>query len=76
MTKAKSKLNFESALLEIESIVETMESEDTSLEKSITSYRRGIELMQFCRKELEAAQTEINVLDEGLLKKLDEEDSL
>ena len=63
MTKAKEKLTFESALTELEVIVEKMEDDDTTLENSLSFYKRGVELLQFCQKELEAAQREVSVLE-------------
>ena len=71
MTKAKEKLTFESALTELEVIVEKMEDDDTTLENSLSFYKRGVELLQFCQKELEAAQREVSVLEAGILKKFE-----
>ena len=71
MTKSKDKLSFEAALKELEQIVEKMEDDDTTLENSISFYKRGIELLQFCQKELEGAQREVSVLEAGMLKKFD-----
>ena len=56
MTKAKEKLSFETALAELELIIERMEDDDTTLENSISYYKRGAELLQFCQKELGDAQ--------------------
>ena len=39
MTKAKEKLTFESALTELEVIVEKMEDDDTTLENSLSFYK-------------------------------------
>ncbi|MDA0238124.1 MAG: exodeoxyribonuclease VII small subunit [Proteobacteria bacterium] len=71
MTKAKEKLTFEGALTELELIVEKMEGEDTTLENSLSFYKRGIELLQFCQRELEGAQREVTVLEAGILKKFE-----
>ncbi|MGY8841792.1 MAG: exodeoxyribonuclease VII small subunit [Burkholderiales bacterium] len=71
MTKAKEKLTFENALTELEVIVEKMEDDDTTLENSLSFYKRGVELLQFCQKELEAAQREVSVLEAGILKKFE-----
>ncbi|MBA4739675.1 MAG: exodeoxyribonuclease VII small subunit [Burkholderiales bacterium] len=71
MTKSKDKLSFEAALKELEQIVEKMEDDDTTLENSISFYKRGIELLQFCQKELEGAQREVSVLEAGMLKKFE-----
>ncbi len=71
MTKAKEKVTFESALTELEVIVEKMEDDDTTLENSLSFYKRGVELLQFCQKELEATQREVSVLEAGILKKFE-----
>jgi|TARA_B110000483_G_scaffold179487_1_gene212257 exodeoxyribonuclease VII small subunit len=71
MTKAKEKLTFEIALAELEVIVEKMEDDHTTLENSLSFYKRGVELLQFCQKELEVAQREVSVLEAGILKKFE-----
>ena len=71
MTKAKEKLTYGNALTELEVIVEKMEDNDTTLENSLSFYKRGVELLQFCQKELEAAQREVSVLEAGILKKFE-----
>ena len=71
MTKAKEKLSFETALAELELIIERMEDDDTTLENSISHYKRGAELLQFCQKELGDAQREVSVVEAGVLKKFE-----
>lgn len=64
----KAELKFEAALAELEGIVRTMESGDLELEDSIAAYRRGVELLKHCRSQLEAAETQIRILEDGELK--------
>jgi exodeoxyribonuclease VII small subunit len=71
MTKAKEKVSFEPALAELELIIERMEDDDTTLENSISYYKRGAELLQFCQKELGDAQREVSVVEAGMLKKFE-----
>ena len=59
---------FETALKELEAIVENMEGGDMALEQSLAAYKRGAELLKFCRDKLEAVEGQIKVLDEGSLK--------
>jgi len=68
MVKSKEKVTFESALEEIEQIVESMDADTLTLDQSLVSYKRGLELLQFCQKELETVRKEISILDEGVLK--------
>jgi exodeoxyribonuclease VII small subunit len=44
------KLNFEQALAELEKIVAGMESGDLSLEQSLATHKRGLELARFCQQ--------------------------
>ncbi len=67
--KAEPQLTFETALAELESIVETMESGTLPLEKSLSSYKRGAELLQFCQRQLQDAQQQVKVLEAETLRK-------
>ena len=59
---------FESAMAELEQIVADMESGKLSLEDSLAAYKRGAELLSFCRSKLEDAQQQVRVLEDGVLK--------
>lgn len=71
MLKAKpeEQLTFETALAELESIVETMENGQLPLEKSLSAYKRGAELLQFCQRQLQDAQQQVKVLESDSLRK-------
>jgi exodeoxyribonuclease VII small subunit len=60
--------SFEEALAELEKIVARMESGKLTLEQSLESHRRGIELAQLCQSFLARAQQQVKVLEEGALK--------
>lgn len=60
--------NFEAAMNELERIVTEMESGQLSLEQSLAAYQRGAELLQFCQQSLAAAQQQVQVLENGVLK--------
>lgn len=62
--------SFESALAELEAIVARMEGGELLLEQSLEDYKRGSELIRFCQAQLAAAQQQVRVLEEGLLKPL------
>ena len=68
-TKPEKELTFESALAELESIVEQMEGSELALEKSLVAYRRGAELLQFCQRQLQDAQQQVKVLESETLRK-------
>lgn len=59
---------FESAFTELESIVATMEAGQLPLEASLASYKRGIELLQFCQQALLDVQQQVLVLEANTLK--------
>ena len=66
---------FESALAELEAIVEKMEGGELTLEQSLAQYRRGAELLKFCQSALADAQTQIKVLEDDALKDLPSADA-
>jgi len=66
--KSQKALGFESAMAELEKIVADMESGKLSLEDSLAAYKRGAELLSFCRTKLEDAQQQVSVLENGMLK--------
>ena len=60
--------NYESAMDELNRLVAALESGDLPLDQLLSGYQRGAQLLQFCRERLQAVETQIQVLDEGLLK--------
>jgi exodeoxyribonuclease VII small subunit len=67
--KTEKQLTFEDALAELESIVEIMEGGQLPLEKSLSTYKRGTELLQFCQRQLQDAQQQVKVLESETLQK-------
>jgi exodeoxyribonuclease VII small subunit len=57
--------SFEAAVEEIESIVESMDVDEASLDASITRYERGMFLLQYCRAALADAESRIERLSMG-----------
>lgn len=63
MPKASDKTpSFEQALAELESLVETMEQGELSLEESLKSFERGILLTRTCQQALQEAEQKIQIL--------------
>ena len=60
--------NYEAALAELETLVASMEGGQLPLEGLLEGYRRGTELLQFCRSRLEAVEQQVKVLEDGQLK--------
>ena len=61
---------FEDALDELEKLVGRMEGGDLTLEQSLASHKRGLELARFCQQRLESAQQQVRVLEGEILKNL------
>lgn len=60
--------DYESALAELEAIVADMESGQLPLEASLAAYKRGAELLQYCRQQLADAEQQVKILENGSLK--------
>ena len=59
---------FETALAELERIVDGMEAGELPLEQSLAAYKRGAELLKFCQAQLADAQQQVKVLEDNVLK--------
>ena len=61
-TQAEEAVNFESALSELETLVEHMEKGELSLEQALTDFQRGIELSRQCQQALNSAEKQVQIL--------------
>ncbi|MFN0160995.1 MAG: exodeoxyribonuclease VII small subunit [Burkholderiales bacterium] len=61
-------LSFEAAVAELDAIVAAMESGSLPLEESLAAYKRGAELVRAAQARLTAAEQQIRVLEDGMLK--------
>ncbi|OGI44896.1 MAG: exodeoxyribonuclease VII small subunit [Candidatus Muproteobacteria bacterium RBG_16_64_11] len=62
MPKKPALPDFEAALLELEKLVEKMESGEQNLEEALASFQRGIELTRVCQKGLKDAEQRVEKL--------------
>ena len=53
---------FEAGLQQLETIVKEMEGGDLPLERALELFERGMKLSEACRKQLEEAETRIEIL--------------
>lgn len=60
--------SYDAALAELEQLVARLESGQLPLEELLVGYRRGAELLGFCRERLEAVENQVKLLDAGMLK--------
>lgn len=59
---ATKPLTFEEGLRELEAIVKEMEEGDLPLERALNLFERGNKLSETCRKQLEEAETRVEIL--------------
>ncbi|MBU27819.1 MAG: exodeoxyribonuclease VII small subunit [Flavobacteriales bacterium] len=72
MSSSNKKIDFESSLKELESIVKKLEDENINLEDSVKSFEAGINLVKECQKQLENAELKVKeLLDDGTSQELD-----
>ena len=62
MRKNKKEINIELSLQKLESIVSNMESGETSLEKSLSLFEEGMELVNQCQSQLKKAEQRVENL--------------
>lgn len=60
--------SYEAALAELDRLVQAMEGAQLPLDQLLDSYRRGTELLGWCRQRLDAVEQQVKVLDNGQLK--------
>jgi exodeoxyribonuclease VII small subunit len=53
---------FEAGLAELESVVKQLESGDLPLDKALVLFEKGVQLSETCRKQLEEAETRVEIL--------------
>lgn len=58
---------FESAIKRLEEIVSVMEKGECSLDESMKLYEEGVQLSDFCGKQLTAAEQTVTTLAEKLM---------
>jgi len=60
--------SYEQALAELEQLVQAMEGAQLPLDQLLERYRRGAELLGFCRSRLDAVEQQVKVLEDGRLQ--------
>ncbi len=57
--------SFENAIKELESIVSQMESNQLPLEQSLSAFKRGTALLQFCQQTLNNVEQQVRILNDA-----------
>ena len=65
---ASDPANYEQALGELEALVSAMENAQLPLAELLRSYRRGAQLLQFCRARLQDVEQQVKLLERGELE--------
>ncbi len=64
-------LKFETALAELEAIISGMEGGQLELEASIAAHQRGMALIRHCQAQLERAEEQIRIIENGEAREID-----
>jgi exodeoxyribonuclease VII small subunit len=62
MAEGQTVASFETSLDELEKVVKELESGDLPLDRSLELFSRGMQLSESCRKQLEDAETRVEML--------------
>ena len=65
---ADAPASFEDAQAELDELVRAMETGQMPLDGLLSAYKRGAQLLEFCRSRLDAVEEQVKVLEEGQLK--------
>ncbi|MFQ5642179.1 MAG: exodeoxyribonuclease VII small subunit, partial [Thiogranum sp.] len=60
--RSSKKPDFETALAELEALVEKMEQGDLSLDESLQQFERGVQLTRSCQQALQDAEQKVQLL--------------
>ena len=64
----KDPSTYEHALAELDRLVVQMEGGQLPLDELLDGYRRGAQLLAFCRSRLQDVEEQVKVLEDGQLK--------
>jgi exodeoxyribonuclease VII small subunit len=67
MAKSKEELSFETAMEQLEEIVEKLEEGEVPLEKALEFYQKGMDLSKYCHDTLQKAEIQLTkmITDDG-----------
>ncbi len=64
----KEPASYELALAELDRLVQQMEGGQLPLDQLLDGYRRGADLLGYCRGRLQAVEEQVKLLEDGQLK--------
>ncbi|GLQ33436.1 exodeoxyribonuclease VII small subunit [Litoribrevibacter albus] len=62
MTDQNKNLDFEASLTELEQLVQSLENDNLSLDKSLATFEQGIKLSRTCQQALDQAEQKVSIL--------------
>ena len=68
VTTPKDPASYEQAVAELDVLVQRMEAGQLPLDQLLDSYRRGADLLAWCRQRLQAVEEQVKLLDDGQIK--------
>lgn len=72
MSENNTNKSFEKSLSELEELVSKLENGNLSLDESISLYKKGTDLLQYCNSVLDNAEQEVTVWRSGAEVSTDE----
>ncbi len=64
----KEPASYEAALAELDRLVQQMEGGQLPLDQLLDGYKRGAELLAYCKTRLQVVEDQVKVLEDGQLK--------
>lgn len=62
MTNQNNNPDFEASLSELETLVQSLENDNLSLDKSLATFEKGIKLSRACQQALDKAEQKVSIL--------------
>lgn len=66
LTMPETNMTFESAMEELDQLVQKMEGQNLNLQDALAHFERGITLTRFCQDALQNAEQKVKVLSDSL----------
>lgn len=60
--------SYEQAVAELDQLLQRMEAGQLPLDQLLDGYRRGADLLAWCRQRLQAVEEQVKLLDDGRLE--------